>query len=346
MKQIITLFLLLGATLALSAQDIVVPQTQKSLITKKTADWCSICGNWGWDLFENLVENLDETQGFAIANHYSGGLSNTTTSELQSVFPPSGGQPRFYLNSTDQNVTFSTWMDKEDEILQQVSDAAGQTPTIQTGLELLKNSDGSYRIRARSEFFQDGTGDYSLQLYTVERDFVGFQNQQGPNADHKNLVREALLPGALGLAFIDVSPTVGSELSVEQDFTTDIAEEDLVVLAIVWKSENGTETFVNLNTVDEVSETSNAFDPAALGLQTSVLGNSSAQPVFQLTTERSLTNARVVIYDVIGRQRMLLHQGNLGFGTHSFEIELPSGVYLASIFVEGRLVVAERVSIQ
>ena len=346
MKQLITLLLLLSTALAVSAQDLVVPQTQKSLITKKTADWCSICGNWGWDLFENLVENLDETQGFAIANHYSGGLSNTTTSELQSVFPPSGGQPRFYLNSTDQNVTFSTWMDKEDDILQQISDAAMQTPVVQTGLELTKNDDGSYLIRARSEFFQGASGEHFLQLYTVERDYVGFQNQQGPNADHKHLVRTAILPSVLGEAIGGTTPTAGEAYSVEQSFTTDIAEEDLVVLAIVWKGTPTAATFVNLNTVDEVSETSNAFDPVKLGLRTSVLGNSSAQPVFQLTTERSLTNTRVVVYDVIGRQRMLLHQGNLGFGTHSFEMELPSGVYLASIFVEGRLVVAERVSIQ
>ena len=332
--------------MTLSAQDIVVPQTQKSLILKKTADWCSICGLWGWDMFESIVANLDETQGFAIANHYSGGLSNTTTSELQSIFPASGGQPRFYLNSTDQNVTSNTWMDKDDLILQQIADAATQTPTVQTGLELSKNDDGSYLIRARSEFFQNTTGEHFLQLYTVERDFVGFQSQQGSDADHKNLVREALLSGIVGEVIGSGSPTVGDDYQVEQNFTTTIAEEDLVVLAVVWKSENGTQTFVNLNTVDELSETSNAFDPAEVGLRTSILGNSSARPVFQLNTERNLAGTQIVVFDVIGRRRALLHQGNLPVGTHTFGMELPAGIYLASIFVEGRLVLTERVSVR
>ncbi|HHB79571.1 MAG TPA: hypothetical protein ENK85_10105, partial [Saprospiraceae bacterium] len=57
MKKILLLLLAVGISYLAQAQE--VPQTQSSLIIKKTASWCPPCGGWGWDLFEQLIDDND-----------------------------------------------------------------------------------------------------------------------------------------------------------------------------------------------------------------------------------------------------------------------------------------------
>ena len=56
MKKII-LLLSVFFYLGMNAIAQTVEAKQNTLITKKTATWCSFCGTWGWDFFENLVED-------------------------------------------------------------------------------------------------------------------------------------------------------------------------------------------------------------------------------------------------------------------------------------------------
>ena len=90
-------------SIVLQAQEITVPQTQRPLITKRTASWCPNCGGWGWTFFRNV---MDDNNGKAVffANHYDGIHTSPTTLALATNF---GGvsQPLFFLNNTNQSVS-------------------------------------------------------------------------------------------------------------------------------------------------------------------------------------------------------------------------------------------------
>jgi hypothetical protein len=74
MKRLIFTLFFFSAVLSVHTQNIEVPATQKSLITKRTADWCPLCGGWGWPFFRQLI--LDNSnKAVLIAAHYSGALS-------------------------------------------------------------------------------------------------------------------------------------------------------------------------------------------------------------------------------------------------------------------------------
>jgi len=68
----------------LTAQAQEVPEVQKTLISKISADWCPPCGTWAWDLFHDLV-NDNDNQAVLMAVHHSGGLETPTSNAFANL---------------------------------------------------------------------------------------------------------------------------------------------------------------------------------------------------------------------------------------------------------------------
>ena len=75
-----TFTLLIACLFAMQAIAQQVAQVQRSIVTKRTADWCPNCGTYGWTYFKDAIEQNGDKAVF-IAAHYSGGLAAPAANE-------------------------------------------------------------------------------------------------------------------------------------------------------------------------------------------------------------------------------------------------------------------------
>ena len=98
MQRYFTLLFLCCTVYFLQAQeDIVVPKTQMSLITKRTATWCPICGaSRAWDLKNSMIQE-HTGKALVIAGHHSQGsqLYSGAAEDLIDNFQTTFSQPVF-----------------------------------------------------------------------------------------------------------------------------------------------------------------------------------------------------------------------------------------------------------
>ncbi|HMQ49128.1 MAG TPA: T9SS type A sorting domain-containing protein [Saprospiraceae bacterium] len=342
--------------LLLQAQEIEVPQSNRPLITKRTAEWCPHCGTWGWTMFENLLLD-NEDDALVLSAHYSGSYMNTVSLEITNNF---GGfsQPRFYLNNQDQNATSSNGTTVRNNVRSQVSDLNTQPPVAQTGLRVFIE-DNQLRVKTQTQFFQEGQdGDYYLGIYLIERSYVGSQAGYSGQANHKNMLSKSLLGGSFGELLQSGTIANGSTFEKEAVVTyNDIAaafengtynENNVEIATIIWRKEGNTYRVVNTNSSNELEIASGTTAPT-LQAAIKVLPNVVQQQaeVF-INLPAALSQAELSLWSLDGRQVQLIHKGNLASGASFFTLDranLSSGVYFLRL-TDGTKVATSRVILQ
>ncbi len=333
MKQSFTLIFSMFTFLMLSAQT--VPQTQQSLITKVTADWCPNCGTWGWSFYEDLIADNDD-DALMLAAHYSGGLSNPIGQALSDNFN-SVGQPRFFLNNVDKNVSSSSVATKRIEIQNEVAANAGQSPIASAAVDVYE--DGTFNVR--TQFFEEASGEFYTAVYIVEE---GVSHNQQPIGvtDHHDLVRTAITPTSFGdlmaMGEIMSGEIIDSTYNYILNPTWDINALEFVT--IVWKKEGNTYQFVNGTSTTTILEVATPVEDLSseIGIQIrpTLIEDGAA---VQLNIDRH-RNIHIDITNILGQSVALIHQGELSQGNHNIPFRrenLDSGVYFIRIVSEGKI---------
>ncbi|MEM6377496.1 MAG: T9SS type A sorting domain-containing protein [Bacteroidota bacterium] len=339
MKTPLLLSLLFIFSSALLGQDeaISVPETQKSLITKRTATWCPNCADESaWDLKNRLIIDLAD-QALVISGHHSTAsrLHSPAAKDLIDNFQRTFSQPVFFFNTeTVGNGGAQT----EDLIKQKVNDATNQRPSAQTGLRVFYDeAQNLLEVQTRSTFFDATIGDYFLGLYLVEKSVIETQSALSSEADHKNVLREAISDGSFGEViangFIDASSNF--DAVKQYQFSEAFPTDNFMVAAILWKKdENEVYEFVNLNTSDEflTQIVSRTYGIKALNqyqIQPTIT-QSYSQAIIDL--EQPLQNATLKIYNWQGQLLQQVFQGNLSAGIHQFKLQVEqAGTYLVTL---------------
>jgi len=232
-----------------------VPEVQKPLVTKVTATWCPPCGSWGWDLFENLVED-NSSSAVLIAGHYRGSdLETTAGNELAENFGVSG-QPSFYLGNSRQSASSGSAPMARTDIKSAVDNASAIGPVANTAIMPIAYDPATkfYTFETTTTFFQAASGEYSLSVYAVEDDVVNSQASRGADAIHKRVLRgEITGQGTFGGTI--VSGNVSADQSFSSTFSLEFPmvewkEEDLHLVLVIWKKNGSTYEFVNANEID------------------------------------------------------------------------------------------------
>lgn len=245
MKKLVLVFLIGISASSFYAQE--VENIQKSLVVKKTATWCPKCGDWGWDLFINIIDDLKEEPVVFLAAHYSGALQNLAGQAISDNFGVAG-QPNFYFNGTDQDVIKSNIDTKRDEIKQLVADHKGGTAIASAGSSTSMDGDNLI-IDTNVKFFQDVEGDFYVSHYIVEDNLKFFQaGFPEPNdAIHKKILRWHLTEDNLADQIKDGS--INANESFQNTYTipinTDWNLDSLSVQSIIWKKEGEKLLFLN-----------------------------------------------------------------------------------------------------
>ena len=195
MKQII-FTLLIFSTLYLSGQEVTNRQFQ--LITKRTADWCPKCGEYGWELFKNLEKNLKEENALIWAIHYSGNLKNDATIAVDEIFG-GFGQPIFWLDDADLLVDVDNYKEIQTFVEDLVMSPLFSEAYIGVSLNLEQNSDNTYNIKAGVKSFIDlQANEYNLGIYLINDSLVAYQQSVGFDAVHSGVLTKSLIPEMLG----------------------------------------------------------------------------------------------------------------------------------------------------
>jgi len=270
------------------------PETQSSLITKISATWCSPCGGWGWDMFHDLIVDNEE-KATLIAVHHSGELQTTTSSAFADNFMITG-QPQFFIGNVKQSINSSSAAAKRTEIQTAVNAIADTAPIVNTGISATY-TDGTQEINVntQTEFFQDADANYYLGLYIVNDGYVGFQQNQGANAQHEKVLVASF-----------TTSHFGDQLTINSNITTNI---DLAVSS------------------DFLQEAVSNFT-----IEPTIMTNDISTINFELFDQDYYT---INIMDQAGRIVKTVFQGELNAGSQRFEVERSklgvAGIYYVTI---------------
>jgi len=341
MKRLLLLAFLSFATLAMNAQEI--SEDQWTLVSKKTADWCSNCGSWGWD-FKN--ELLEDQMGMPVVFwmvHHSGGLKTPTSEAISDNFG-GGGQPLFFLNTDNMNVGSFNTTEKRAEFQLLIESLNGFPPFA--GVGSTATFDGEkITTTARVKFLLNlEGGDYWLSSYLVDDELVAFQQSQGNNAVHENI----LLHSFNGTDYFGENIITG-EVTANQEFTVDGEldfsgqpnipdySEGYSVVTILWGRVGGKYTPINLNR-----------QPITLAVGTKeILQNvdisafhlGAGQVNLNITSDQAIDDANIILFDINGQtvasqkgaqinsgeNQILLESQELTIGTYVVVIESEKG---------------------
>ncbi|MCU0346472.1 MAG: T9SS type A sorting domain-containing protein [Saprospiraceae bacterium] len=310
-----------------------VEQQQRSLITKRTASWCTFCGTWGWSFFENAIEQNEE-KAILLAAHYSGDLVVDAAADITSNF---GGvsQPRFFFNQTDHGVSSGNSAAKLTALKALVDAAYEQAPVANSGFDPVYVN-GEIKVNAKVKFFQAAEGEYFLGMYLLEDNVVSFQQSVGNNAVHKNIMRFSFTDDSFGLPIVNGSVTANQEFDL--DFALPIGDpagKDYEVLGIIWKKENGKYIPVNVWSNDNIALVSNTSveNPKYEMIVYPTVTSEVAGIDVQLIEDQPL--ASIDVFDAKGNLVTNVHKGSLKKQGNSFQITKAqvgaSGLYFVKI---------------
>ncbi len=337
--------LMLFSFLNINAQQ--VPEVQQSLITKITANWCSLCGTWGWTFHEDIIADNDD-KAVILTAHYSGGLTSDVGAAFQTNFQ-ANSQPRFIVGNQDQAVTSSTLEAKRAQIKDLVDANYASSPVANTGMD--SHFDGTtLSIATKTRFFQATSGEYYLGLYILEDAVVATQSGISGNASHHSVLRASFSTDHFG-QLIAIGE-INSGMEIENTFSKNLDPmwntSNIEVVAIIWKKQGDTYEFVNTNSTKELNSTS-AKETIKAVSNMSINPTISATPPIVDLTVTGATNIQLDIFDQSGKLVSQVFKGKVQTGNHQFDLSnqpIGKGIYIARILSDQKETMAKKFIIQ
>lgn len=259
-------FGLLLATNLMAQDSIHVAEVQTTLVTKRTATWCSICGGYAWDMMKRLQSNYDSTEAIAVSAHHSSSsrLYSEVAKAWIDAFQPAFSQPRFYVGT---QVVGGGDPGTESTIENRIAADRDTDPLAGVGLQVAYEPETrSMRVRARMSFFRAaGAGNYRLGLYLLERQVVAEQANQSGASEHNNVLRESLTDQAFGTLLHQGAVTAGLEYDKELFYTLPepYRIDNVRILAVIWSDQPEQIEVVNARATAQFAEfvATNTRDP-------------------------------------------------------------------------------------
>jgi len=339
MKKI--LYTILFATLSLSViHSQTVNTKQATLVVKRTADWCTFCGQYGWTFFKDLQTNVAGKPAILMAAHHSGTLFRGFARDVTDNYG-GGGQPVFYVNGTDALVGSSNVAARITSTVATVNQNANANATLAVGATLIKKNDNSYTVRASLEAQSALSNvDYYVSAYVLRNKFIAPQQSQGSSASHTNLMDINLTTNTFGNPLVKGNLVVGAKNSVDIPMNAislhpGATLADVKVAILVWNKVGNNYQFVNGVETDLSKFTSSSTSLTALSNDFKAYQVSNELIVeFEKETKN---NTRVDLYNITGQR---VASAPLGIGSTKTISLLGTqpGVYMINVNTEGKSV--------
>lgn len=231
-KLLLTSISLCFLTVSLLAQT--VDFAQHTLVSKRTASWCSNCGSWGWDAFEGILADFEDTNtAIGVAVHSSSSDYSNAVTQLFTQHIGTGPQPVFYHGTTNLGLSRNNSAAKRQELMEIASTAASTDSPVGLGVNSTITGD---ELAVSVAYGTDG-GAYRLGVYLINNNLVGFQSTRGNSAVHKRMLVGYLTPTVEGDLLSDTEGTVRYTASIADLGISSV--ENYEVLVVVWEISNG-----------------------------------------------------------------------------------------------------------
>ena len=213
--------------------------TKKALVFKKTATWCSYCGDWGTTYSNDLTNDFSNCQ--VIQLHGDSNFETAVGDQIMDALP-SAGWPHFYLGTADvPNSGYGTLSNMVTTELAETNEVAMVMESSVSG--------SSMTIRVQSQWQSANTsGDYYLAVYVLEDGQVAAQQVVGQPTD-QNRVHNHVLRAEASNAPFGKAITLSSDGNMEAfDVTLNSSWEaqNCYPVAVLWKKNGSNYDFVNL----------------------------------------------------------------------------------------------------
>jgi len=341
MKKLLLLVCLTFGALSMNAQEISTDQWY--LITKKTADWCPLCGQWGWTFKQNMIEDQAGKPTVIWSAHHSGGLKTATSAAIIDNFPSAGGQPVFYVNNDNWGVSNGNISSKRDELNQYLQDLSSFPAFAGVGSSAVFDGTkitNTARVKFLADLEADADGgEYWLASYLVDDLLVAFQSQQGDNAQHQNILLHSFNgDNHFGENIVNGSVVADQEFLVEGelDFSgdTDIPNyaDGYSVVTILWAKVGNSLTPFNLNK-QLVSGLSSANDLLE-NVSISAFHLGTGQVDLNVKSDKAMSNVTINLFDINGRVVSTKSNVTINEGTNQVILDaqdLTLGTYIVNI---------------
>ena len=347
---LLVLALVFSVSTLTQAQEIIVPETNQPMITKRTASWCTNCGTWGWSLFEDLLSDNQEN-ALLITAHHSGNYQNDVAKEITSNFG-AAGQPVFYFNSENQGANSGNGSTIRSNVQTAVEGFNAAMPIVQAGIDAEVDDTYTVFVEVKTEFFQEAEGNFYLGVYLIEKSFTGTQTPIGDNATHKQVLRLSATNTTFGEAL--ASGQVNSGTTQEASFVImpdmmeqagiqnldGIYDDAFEIATIIWEETDGDYEVVNTNwsSIDILSSNE---EIGAVNTFSIYPNPSTNQTAVELNLGQPLEEVVIELTNNYGQIVRKIYQGQLPEGMHQFEIakeRLSSGMYMVTVTSnEGRI---------
>jgi len=336
MKKILLLGALIFGAFAINAQE--VSEEQWTLISKKTADWCPLCGSWGWSFNMNLHNEFDDDNVVTWALHYSGDLMTPTAKDISDNFM-SSGQPKFFLNTDDMNVLSSNTDEKIEEFKLIVESLNSFEPFAAVGTDA-EYYNGNISFTSRANFLVDlEGGNYYLASYLVQKNLIAPQASQGNNANHTSVLLTSLTEDSFGENIVNGAVSSGDDFTISGDIDVSTLSQpytgdhtDYEVVTVLWTSVGGSYTPFNLNKQDLSLPIASTND-AKKSVDLKAYVGSNGQINVSIDLENAVDFATLKLINIAGNT-VVEQPLKLEVGQNQVVLEnknYPSGTYIINI---------------
>lgn len=316
---------ILLCTLVLFTSMLHVSAQQKGVIVSKvTATWCPNCGSWGWNYFEALRDIYTSNPDVCLIGvHHSGDLLNPTSNwfsgNLDNFY-----QPEFYVNNEQIDVLSFNWNQKVAELEERVS--AYQMESSFVNFDFIKAYTESGEIICKLAFgpTNKSDGDYYFGVYVFENNVANFQSSRGMEM-HPNVLRDVMSDNFYGDLYVGANQSAGSrELEFLMDIDPEWDEDELGLVAIMWREDNGRYILQNARAIYNLSLLSSqeeiqadmitvSYLPNGIRLQSNLEEKTEYQlfsPAGQLLEASALTGQYIINTEAYPAGLYVLHLRN------------------------------------
>jgi hypothetical protein len=307
------------------------------IVQKATATWCGPCGQWGWDLMDDIRDD-NKAKAFVFSLYGDNGSNyyNQAAGDLTSW-----GQswPNWGVNNINRTAFQGSGINPtgtQTTIKSAVDSFYGTVPVASTGFTYTI-AGNKITVKTKSKFWKATSGEYYVAAYIVEDSVYGMQNGKPSDVYHHDVLRGSMTAGSTyGVPL--ASGTINLNQEASKDFTFNIVDPSWVknrikIVTMIWKKNGSTYDFVNANHIKS-STTSVANIEAVEDLD--VYPNPASQ-VINISGSLTKASAQISLVNAVG-QVVYSKDVNNGQLAERIQIDnLSNGVYLLNITSEGAL---------
>ncbi len=309
-----------------------VSTDQYSVITKVSADWCTLCGGWAWNAFEDMRDQLADKNAIYVMAHHTGGLSNEVSTAWADNLNHQG-QPRFFMNNDLQSInsnnvpTVTTSIGEQIDLLASLGAFAG----VQGQGSVTSGSNKLY-ANVDVEFFSELQGEYFLGVYTVQNNVIANQASQGVVQQPK-LLTGAFTDDWFGVPLTNTTDVQSFEFEIDQPQDFSSADGDTEILSVIWnKLPSGAYVFFNASVNGTINSTSNTIE-LGNALNQMKAGFNGNQLKVKIDAAQKIDDARLIVRNIVGQNvsSKLLELNKGDNSVNMDNLEIPGGLYILTL---------------